>query len=88
MLHKKLNKEMDTADVKQRYSIRKFSVGAASVLIGLSFMGVMQGPTKVQAATGDDENRKNKEAEPVDQSTKNINVVESDQSETQASTNS
>lgn len=34
---------------KQRFSIRKFTVGAASVLIGLTFMGVNN--QKVQADT-------------------------------------
>lgn len=35
---------------KERFSIRKFSIGAASVLIGFSFMS-MAGNQKVQAAT-------------------------------------
>lgn len=35
---------------KERFSIRKFSIGAASVLIGFSFMS-MTGNQKVQAAT-------------------------------------
>ncbi len=35
---------------KERFSIRKFSIGAASVLIGFSFMS-MAGTQKVQAAT-------------------------------------
>lgn len=30
---------------KERFSIRKFSVGAASVLIGFSLMGISQGQT-------------------------------------------
>lgn len=34
---------------KERFSIRKFSIGAASVLIGFSFMS-MAGNQKVQAA--------------------------------------
>lgn len=37
---------------KERFSIRKFSIGAASVLIGFSFMS-MAGTQKVQAATED-----------------------------------
>ena len=38
-----------TTNQKQRFSIRKLSVGAASVLIGLTFMGVSN--NKVEAAT-------------------------------------
>lgn len=49
---------------KERFSIRKFSIGAASVLIGFSFMS-MAGNQKVQAATEDKtpvvENAKNDE---------------------------
>lgn len=46
---------------KERFSIRKFSIGAASVLIGFSFMS-MAGNQKVQAAT---------EENPVVNNTKN-----------------
>lgn len=35
---------------KERFSIRKFSIGAASVLIGFTFMS-MAGSQKAQAAT-------------------------------------
>lgn len=38
-----------TEPCKERFSIRKFSVGAASVLIGFFFMGMDQGQT-VRAA--------------------------------------
>ena len=46
---------------KERFSIRKFSIGAASVLIGFSFMS-MAGNQKVQSAT---------EENPVVNNTKN-----------------
>ncbi|MGS0679374.1 YSIRK-type signal peptide-containing protein [Lactobacillus johnsonii] len=49
---------------KERFSIRKFSIGAASVLIGFSFMS-MAGSQKAHAATGDQaavvQNAKNNE---------------------------
>lgn len=44
MFRRSKNNSYDTSQTKQRFSIKKFKVGAASVLIGLSFLGgVTQG---------------------------------------------
>ncbi|HEP2843046.1 TPA: alpha-like surface protein, partial [Streptococcus pyogenes] len=44
MFRRSKNNSYDTSQTKQRFSIKKFKFGAASVLIGLSFLGgVTQG---------------------------------------------
>lgn len=76
---------------KERFSIRKFSIGAASVLIGFSFMS-MAGSQKAHAATGDQaavvQNAKNnEESANVQKNTENAqNNMEGGVSETTTAT--
>ncbi|MCD0066400.1 YSIRK-type signal peptide-containing protein, partial [Streptococcus agalactiae] len=39
MFRRSKNNSYDTSQTKQRFSIKKFKFGAASVLIGISFLG-------------------------------------------------
>ncbi|WEB49363.1 alpha-like surface protein [Streptococcus anginosus] len=52
MLRKYDQRNYDVAQTKQRFSIKKFKVGVASVLIGLSFLGgVVQGQLNTSVST-------------------------------------
>ncbi|EPU33662.1 hypothetical protein SAG0146_06115, partial [Streptococcus agalactiae MRI Z1-039] len=48
MLRKYKQRNYDVAHTKQRFSIKKFKFGAASVLVGLAFLG-MSGTTVLAA---------------------------------------
>ena len=76
---------------KQRFSIRKFTVGAASVLIGLTFMG-MNGQTVKADTTVASEESTNVVSNTTSDINENIDVVSEigggiDQSQTQETTN-
>lgn len=75
MIPRSKNKELiqNIEEKRERYSIRKFSAGAASVLIGISFMG-MANSQVVKADTNPASNDKNHEATVRSESTDGVNT--------------